>query len=353
MTNAGWYPDPAGSPGAYRYWDGQQWSEQTSTDPYGAASGATQQPGQPPAPPAPPASAATQMPGQQPYQPQPYSSGQPYQQPYQSGQPQWAGGASSGGSSGGKGKTIGIIIAAVLVLVLIGVAAFFGVRALSGDDEPDEPTPSGSTEGGSTEGGEGGDGTDYSTVQPTAEQCDGGLPTVGRPQGGDTITGGGLEMPTLADEGYTVEQDYAEGFTFAEQFTPIYRVIEQTDTSGWVSTAGVGGLLKRNGFESPEQAAEIVMTCTAANPLLYSNVSDRTDVDRGAITVDGADAFQVTAEVRVDQPDLQTEGDVVQVVVVDTGDDRTFGLFISAMPIGDDELAAVQEELLDELELED
>ena len=26
MTNAGWYPDPAGAPDTYRYWDGQAWT---------------------------------------------------------------------------------------------------------------------------------------------------------------------------------------------------------------------------------------------------------------------------------------------------------------------------------------
>lgn len=29
MPSAGWYPDPSGSPGAYRYWDGAAWTEHT------------------------------------------------------------------------------------------------------------------------------------------------------------------------------------------------------------------------------------------------------------------------------------------------------------------------------------
>ena len=33
MPSPGWYPDPAGTPGRYRYWDGQAWSETTTTDP--------------------------------------------------------------------------------------------------------------------------------------------------------------------------------------------------------------------------------------------------------------------------------------------------------------------------------
>ena len=33
MPAAGWYPDPAGVPGRYRYWDGSQWSTVTTDDP--------------------------------------------------------------------------------------------------------------------------------------------------------------------------------------------------------------------------------------------------------------------------------------------------------------------------------
>jgi hypothetical protein len=29
----GWYPDPEGTPGRYRYWDGSQWSTVTTRDP--------------------------------------------------------------------------------------------------------------------------------------------------------------------------------------------------------------------------------------------------------------------------------------------------------------------------------
>lgn len=35
----GWYHDPAGRQGHYRYWDGQQWSERTTTSPTGETSG--------------------------------------------------------------------------------------------------------------------------------------------------------------------------------------------------------------------------------------------------------------------------------------------------------------------------
>ncbi|GAB3622201.1 hypothetical protein GCM10027418_02830 [Mariniluteicoccus endophyticus] len=33
MALPGWYPDPSGHPQTFRYWDGQAWSQQTTTDP--------------------------------------------------------------------------------------------------------------------------------------------------------------------------------------------------------------------------------------------------------------------------------------------------------------------------------
>ena len=41
MSQPGWYPDPAGQPGQFRHWDGQQWSAQTSTTPSGPRPGDT------------------------------------------------------------------------------------------------------------------------------------------------------------------------------------------------------------------------------------------------------------------------------------------------------------------------
>ena len=33
MAATGWYPDPSGQPGRYRYWDGSRWSAETTDDP--------------------------------------------------------------------------------------------------------------------------------------------------------------------------------------------------------------------------------------------------------------------------------------------------------------------------------
>lgn len=65
MATPGWYPDPAGRPGHFRFWDGDRWGDDTSDDPYAEgqaprsapdpdAAPSTPQPVAPPPPPGPP-----------------------------------------------------------------------------------------------------------------------------------------------------------------------------------------------------------------------------------------------------------------------------------------------------------
>ena len=150
--------------------------------------------------------------------------------------------------------------------------------------------------------------------------------------------------------GYAADTSYAAAFEFADEFTPLQKVIEQTDSDyGWVSIYGVGGLRRSNGFDDPAQAAEVVMTCMAQSPDLYSHFTGREDLSSGEITVDGNDAHQITAELRVDDPDLTVEGDVAQVVVVDMGDPDQFGLYITVVPIGNQKLIRQQEAMVDRI----
>ncbi|MCL2317083.1 MAG: DUF2510 domain-containing protein [Actinomycetia bacterium] len=45
MSPPGWYPDPGGAPGRFRYWDGHQWSPQTASAPGSVPQGARSQDG--------------------------------------------------------------------------------------------------------------------------------------------------------------------------------------------------------------------------------------------------------------------------------------------------------------------
>jgi hypothetical protein len=320
VTQAGWYPDPAGQPQTYRYWDGTSWSQDTTSDPYAP----------PPAPP-PPAYG---------FRPAPPSGG-----------------------SRGSGLTVLLVAVAVLVLIGLSVGGFFGYRALAGADgddtdasdrssatdtattEPttDATTPTDPTTAPTTPT----DTTTTDDTEVTDQQCRGGVPTPSVTPGPDAteISGGALSIPVPA--GYSADTSYAAAFTFADQFTPLQKVIEQAGSDyGWVSIYGVGGLRKANGFDDPEQAAAVVMTCMSQSTELYSHFTGREDLRAGALTVDGTDAFQITSELRVDDPDLKVEGDVAQVIVVDMGNPGMFGLYITVVPIGDQKLIRQQEAMV-------
>lgn len=341
MTNAGWYPDPAGAQDTYRYWDGQAWSQMTTTTPpVGNAPQAPQAPQQPPAQPqtvygaVPPVAAPPS--GGYGQQPQGGGYGQPPGGGY--GQQPWSPTPQQGGG-GGNGKLIGIVIGAVLAVVLIGVGGFFGVRALTGDDDGDDKaddnTSQSSDESGSTDATDAtGDPTDgtSSTVRPTGIQCTGGSPEPAKPPAtsATTLTGGGLTIPVLS--GYTVEPRSAAAHSFADSVQVQYK---EVIPDKWISEYAVGGLAKANDFTSPEQAAEIVMQCLTASNQFYEGFTGRKDLKREEVTVDGKSGYRITAELRVSDPEVTYGGDETTVIVVDTGDADSYGMFLGVVPIGE------------------
>lgn len=357
MTNAGWYPDPAGAPDTYRYWDGQSWSQMTTSHPPAAAQQPTPPTPQQPQQPQSPGAAPTQFPPQPPQSPQPNQGGygavpQPPTPGYGTGgfsggpggpggypQQQWSP-QPSGGSGGGSGKVIGIVIAAVLVLVLLGVGGFFGVRALSGDDDDNKRAADPSRSESSSDATDGTDPTDETSgptevptnsAAPTGIQCTGGSPDPATDPGTApaTITGGGLTIPVPS--GYTVDVRLSTPHSFADGVLVAYKSVEEN----WITEFAVGGLPRANGFDDLADAAEIIMKCLTTNDEIYEGFSERKDLTNEAITVDGKPAHRITSEIKVDNPEVVAEGDVTSVIVVDTGDAATFGLFLGVATIGE------------------
>ena len=105
----------------------------------------------------------------------------------------------------------------------------------------------------------------------------------------------------------------------------------------------LGGLTRANGFDSPGQAAGVVLECMTGSDTFYNGITGATLLDSRLTTVDGAPAWVMDAEIRIDDPQLTVEGDIAKVVVVDTGDPQRYGLFVSLAPIGDDALIAQQD----------
>lgn len=346
MTNAGWYPDPAGAPDTYRYWDGQSWSQMTTSQPPSAGQQpAPQQPTvQPPAPQQPHQGGYGVVPSSPTPTPDPDPGYGGYGGQGGYGQQQW----SPQPTGGGNGKTIGIVIAAVLVLALLGVGGFFGVRALNDDGDgkaDDDPSRSGSTD--DTGGTDPTEGTS-STVRPSGIQCTGGTGDPEEDPSPDIkeLEGGGLTIPRR--EGYTIATGGDVAFSFPDAFVLQYTDVEEK----WISLTGVGGLARANGFDSVDTAAEVVVQCLTSSDLVYSGFTGRTDLKNESIDIDGKPAHRITTEIRVEDPRITVDGDVLDVIVVDTGDPESFGVYIAMAAIGNDDLISKNEDTMASLSVD-
>lgn len=244
------------------------------------------------------------------------------------------------------------MLLAVLLVAGVGVGGFFGVRAITGDDEPsagggtgtesseptDEPTedptdePTEDPTDGPTEGDV--------APEPILDACQGADPVTGATRPGQALRGGGLQVTT--PPGYE-PSNANQVFTFGDGVAAVGQQVEEF----WLSLYALGSL-PDIGYESPQQAAETVVECMVRSELFYSGFQGRTDLVSEAVTVDGAEGWQITTEIRVEDPRVTVEGDHATVVVAPR-EDGTFGLFVSVVPIADDTRIYEQEVTVDEL----
>ncbi|MCW2811540.1 MAG: hypothetical protein JWP61_1998 [Friedmanniella sp.] len=313
MAAAGWYPDPAGTPGAYRYWDGRSWSAETTADPAG----------RPPTAP--------------------------------------------GGPPVRRRRALPLLIGALALVVLLVVGAVVLWPRLT-DGTTGGPVPTSSVTGGDDSSP-----TSSPTPRPTGPSLLSPRPTTSpRPTSPrPTVSPGSPSAPGTAPcpEGQpTARQDHpvdgrvhGGGLSFAEQpgFTETpqgsglswaYDVgaQEKRVEPHWFSLLAVGALSTVDGFEQPEQAAELVMECTATSSY-YQDFTGRDDLSSAAVTVHGHPGWLLRSRITIDSPDIAATGDVVEVLVVDLGSPESLAMFWGAAPIGDaalgDQLTSVRRSL--------
>lgn len=317
MASPGWYPDPAGTPNRFRYWDGRAWSSDTTDNPATAS----------------------------------------------------AGGGAAGGSGGagsppsGKGRRrLGPLVLALttlVVLILIGVVVVRGLVAdrsvvdpgplpsstVSGWDdssataEPETPTTAPSPS----------ESTPTPTPTPTEEQplqpCPEGQPTARQDHPSDgRVHGGGLSFPEVSGWQNTSGASFSWAFDVGEQ-------MKLAESPSWYANLAVGALFTGDGFDEPRRSAELVMQCVITSGL-YPYFTDRQDLWSKAVMVDGRPAWSIRAEIRVDDPELTTKGDTVEVIVVDTGSPESLAMFIGAVDIGDRSLARTMDATIESLRVE-
>ncbi len=317
MAQPGWYPDPAGTPNRFRYWDGRSWSNETTDDPAGARP---------------------------------------------------AGGAPAAGGRESNRRRLGPLILVVTALLVVVLAGFFVVRGLTADrpivdpgplpsstvsgwddssptTEPETPSPTPSVSRPTP--------TPSLTRTPTptpspTEQlraCPDGQPTVRQDHPTDgRIHGGGLSFPEAKGWDPSSGAEFSWAYDVGEQMT-------MAESPNWYANLAVGALFTGDGFDEPRRSAELVMQCVITSGL-YPYFTGREPVWSKQVTVDGRPAWSIRAEIRVDDPKLDTKGDTVEVIVVDTGSPESLSMFIGAVDIGNTSLAATMDSTIENLRVE-
>lgn len=273
----GWYPDPAGTAGRFRFWDGQAWSQQTTTDP-----------------------------GRIP-------------------PPTLSRSGSDRSAPGGRGWIVALIVLAVvtgliaIILIINTVTAQRGGGIATEDTNSAEPTISAWDE----------------TSRPTPPPTGGALVTCPvtavaartRQSDPNRLLGGGLAVNKI--QGWRNTQMYLQWVSdFNTQVDTVY--------PAWMSNIGVGALNHQDGFIEPQVAALQTMECFASSGY-YKEFTGRKDLINEEVTVDGRPGWRIRAEVYVTMPELpQVAGDVADIIVVDLGPQANhLGVFISSVTIGD------------------
>lgn len=280
----GWYPDPSGAPGRFRYWDGRAWSQQTSDQP----------------------------------------------------------GAPSTGGRSERRRVLPMIIGALALAVVLGLIIFFVIRQVGPGSRPitNEPVPT-STVSGWDDSSPTAEPTPSPEPTPDPSGSASTKPLTSCPQGDPgaraehpadgRVHGGGLSFPRV--DGW---QDglQASGVSWG------YDVGSQGMfvNPAWVALVAVGEVRESDGFVGTKQAAQSVMQCVASSQW-YGSFESAQDVKSERATIDGHDAWWIRTDIRVTDRDVA--GDTVDVIVVDTGRPGSYGLFIGGVAIDHQDLLTI------------
>ena len=271
MAVPGWYPDPAGAPGRFRYWDGHAWSAQTTND--------TNTP-----PPRPPAQGRRR------------SSG-------------W-----------------GWWLVVLVILLAVGVVAWLMFGRGPGPQTGSAPEDTNTFVPTVPVWDESSTPSTPPPSQASMVRCPVTRVTGSTDQGKDgRLHGGGLSVQRIKN--WQDQPMYLEWISdFHNQVDEVY--------PGWISNIGVGALNKVDGFVDPRTSAEQTLQCFATTDY-YRGFTGRKDIISQQRDISGYYGWWMQSEIYVSLPELpQVQGDRVDVIVVDLGGDH-LGILLSSGTIGD------------------
>lgn len=299
MSMPGWYHDPSGSSGQFRYWDGHQWSHEVSTDPSVP----------PPAPSGP--SGATGPAAGHPGSDHPLGgqpgSGQPAEVPWQP-------------ATGPKRSLVPVMLLAAAAVALTLVVALVVTQVFGGGDDPIEPTeplpPVPTTETGGTETG----GTETEPAPGGGElNCLGGNGRSADAQQ-SSYSAAGVTVDVPEDWGFRFDKSL---WVFLDDQAAWGRTLDGEEVEGMV----LGGLAGYNGFDAPEEASDQVITCIVDYGPYAGEGLQPEPIDSGSITLGGLDGWQRTFA--IDQAGVRT---VFDVNVLDSGDPESLAVVVTFGP---------------------
>ena len=280
----GWHPDPAGVPGRFRFWDGQQWREDVTFDQNA---------------------------------PLPDGNGGP-------------GGSAAPGRS--RGGLIALIVGgAAVVVALVLVLVFVLPGVLSPTDPEESATPSSPPTGPPSSPGASG---------PAELNCAGGNKVaVNDATTQYSSTGVTITMP--GDWGFRLSKDQWGWLDDQAAFGKVLEPKEDKILAGAV----LGGVAARNGFTGPEKATADIITCLNRYGVYNDKEYEQTEVSSEEVTLGGMSGWKRVYEF-TDQPDNPNyPKSQITVYVVDSGQPAKMASLLTLAPVGHSEAEAAVEKI--------
>lgn len=307
MTQPGWYTDPSGQPGMFRWWDGSTWTTHVSPNPSSPA------PGLAPSQPAPPAGSLPIREAQQGRPAGPYTYAEIDQR----------------SSKLGPALALGLIGLLIIGMIVGGWYLLSGAFGGNTDEAASNPTSNVCPK---------------ITFDPSATPSSHANPS-GRVQGGK------LSYPLLGSPWGPVRPDNRVPFG-RDAYGQSVMVQEDYDGKGssWVASLLVGELVAGDGFFSPQQGSEIVTRCVLG--VFYGDAAvSRQDVVSQATTVDGKDAWGTEMHLGFSIKGLNETGETAIIVIVATSDESS-SLYYASIPDSRPELLATARQVQAQLRVE-